>query len=66
MATLTLALAGLARIERPKKSSAPTIVASTNSGRHKRHTLKAQLVIDLEQGQFLAVATGKGRTHDLR
>jgi len=28
--------------------------------------LKAQVVIDLEQGQFLSVATGKGRTHDLR
>ncbi|MBD2068996.1 hypothetical protein H6F93_15950, partial [Leptolyngbya sp. FACHB-671] len=36
------------------------------SGKHKRHTLKAQVVIDLERGQFLAVATGKGRTHDLR
>ncbi len=28
--------------------------------------MKAQLIIDLEQGQFLAVATGKGRVYDLR
>lgn len=47
-------------IERPKKNSAPT-----ESGKHKRHPLKAQLVIELERGQFLAVATGKGPTHDL-
>lgn len=46
-------------IERSKKQRA------YYSGKHKRHTLKAQLVIDFEQGQFLAVATGKGRTHDL-
>jgi hypothetical protein len=35
------------------------------SGKHKRHTLKAQLVIDFKREQFLAVATGNGRTHDL-
>jgi hypothetical protein len=36
------------------------------SGKHKRHTLKAQVVIELMSGQFLAVAGGKGRTHDFR
>ena len=36
------------------------------SGKHKRHTLKAQLIIDYTQGQFLSVAFGKGRIHDLR
>lgn len=42
-------------IERPKKNSEPSTVAFP-----KRHTLKAQLVIDLQYGQLLAVATGKG------
>jgi hypothetical protein len=36
------------------------------SGKQKRHTLKAQVVIDLIKGQFLSVACGKGRTHDFR
>ena len=47
-------------IERPKKKQ-----RAFYSGKHKQHTLKAQLVIDVQRGQFLAVATGKGRTHDL-
>ena len=47
-------------IERSKKKQ-----RAYYSGKHKRHTLKAQVVIDLKRGQFLAVATGKGRTHDL-
>lgn len=46
-------------IERQKKQRA------FYSGKHKRHTLKAQLMIDLKRGQFLCVACGKGRTHDL-
>jgi hypothetical protein len=36
------------------------------SGKKRKHTLKAQLVTNFETGQFMAVACGKGRTHDLR
>ena len=35
------------------------------SGKQKGLTLKSQLVIDFHTGQFIAVAIGKGRTHDL-
>lgn len=35
------------------------------SGKHKRQMLKAQVVIDLEWRQFVAVTTIKGRVHDL-
>ncbi|HEY9764504.1 MAG TPA: IS5 family transposase, partial [Trichocoleus sp.] len=48
-------------IERPQKKQ-----RRYYSGKHKRHTLKGQLVIDLHSGTFIAVATGKGRTHDLK
>jgi hypothetical protein len=35
------------------------------SGKKKRHTLKAQAIIDLKSERILAVSTGKGRDHDL-
>jgi hypothetical protein len=48
-------------IERPKKKQ-----RSFYSGKKKRHTLKAQVVVDQTTGQILCTAFGKGRVHDFR
>lgn len=34
------------------------------SGKKKRHTLKAQLIVHLSSRQIVSVVCGKGRTHD--
>jgi hypothetical protein len=36
------------------------------SGKKKRHTLKAQVMVDLVTGQIICTAFGKGRVHDFR
>ena len=36
------------------------------SGKQKRHTLKAQVVVDYLSGLIVCTAFGKGRTHDFR
>lgn len=36
------------------------------SGKHKRHTLKAQVVVNQATGQIICTAFGKGRVHDFR
>ena len=45
-------------IERPKKKQ-----RTYYSGKKKRHTLKAQVVVDQTTGQILCTAFGKGRVH---
>lgn len=47
-------------IERQKKQR------SFYSGKQKRHTLKAQVVVDYLSGLIVCTAFGKGRTHDFR
>lgn len=36
------------------------------SGKKKRHTLKAQLVVDQTSGKIICTAYGIGRIHDFR
>ncbi len=36
------------------------------SGKKKRHTIKAQLIVHLTSRQILSVVCGKGRTHDFK
>lgn len=36
------------------------------SGKKKRHTLKAQVVVNQSNGQIICTAFGKGRIHDFR
>ncbi len=36
------------------------------SGKKKRHTLKAQVVVNQVDGQIICTAFGKGRVHDFR
>ncbi len=47
-------------IERPKKQR------NYYSGKKKRHTLKAQVVVNQSNGQIICTAFGKGRVHDFR
>jgi hypothetical protein len=47
-------------IERQKKKR------SYYSGKKKRHTLKAQVVVTQADGQIICTAFGKGRVHDFR
>jgi hypothetical protein len=47
-------------IERPKKQR------SYYSGKKKRHTLKAQVVVTQADGQIICTAFGKGGVHDFR
>lgn len=46
-------------IERPKKKQ-----RGYYSGKKKRHTLKAQVVVNQANGQIICTAFGKGRVHD--
>lgn len=46
-------------IERPKKRQ-----RHYYSGKKKKHTLKAQVLVNLASGEFMAVGMGKGRSHD--
>lgn len=48
-------------IERPKRRQ-----RAFYSGKKKRHTLKSQVVIDLQSGQILCTFFGKGRRHDFK
>ena len=48
-------------IERPKKKQ-----RRYYSGKKKRHTLKAQVVVNQATGQILCTAFGKGRVHDFQ
>jgi hypothetical protein len=48
-------------IERPKKKQ-----RTYYSGKKKRHTLKAQVVVNQSNGQIICTAFGKGRVHDFR
>jgi hypothetical protein len=48
-------------IERPKKKQ-----RSYYSGKKKRHTLKAQVVVNQANGQIICTAFGKGRVHDFQ
>lgn len=48
-------------IERPKKNS-----ELTTSGKKRRHTLKAQVMVNQANGQILCTAFGKGRVHDFQ
>ena len=48
-------------IERPQRRQ-----RAFYSGKKKRHTLKSQLVIDLQSGQILCTFFGKGRRHDFK
>ncbi|WP_202807229.1 IS5 family transposase [Synechocystis sp. PCC 7509] len=48
-------------IERPKKKQ-----KTYYSGKKKRHTLKAQVIIDQKNGQILCTAYGKGREQDFK
>jgi hypothetical protein len=48
-------------IERPKQGQ-----KRFYSGKKKRHTLKSQLVIDLETREICCIAQAKGRNHDYR
>lgn len=48
-------------IERPKKKQ-----RKYYSGKKKRHTLKAQVVVDQGTGQIICTAFDKGRVHDFR
>lgn len=47
-------------IERPKKTK------KYYSGKKKRHTLKAQVIIKQENKQILCTAYGKGKEHDFK
>ena len=47
-------------IERPKKKQ-----KRYYSGKQKRHTLKAQLLVEFETGQIISTAVDTGKTHDL-
>ncbi len=46
---------------RPKKKQ-----RAYYSGKKKRHTLKAQVVVNGANGQIICTAFGKGRVHDFR
>lgn len=48
------------------KSNAPKKQKRYYSGKQKCHTLKAQLLVELETGQVIATAVGTGRTHDFK
>lgn len=48
-------------IERPKRRQ-----RAFYSGKKKRHTLKSQVVIDLQSGQIICTFFGKGRRHDFK
>ncbi|WP_197985111.1 IS5 family transposase [Leptolyngbya sp. Cla-17] len=48
-------------IERPPKKQ-----RGYYSGKKKRHTLKAQVVVNQATGQIICTAFGKGRVHDFR
>jgi hypothetical protein len=48
-------------IERPKKKQ-----RAYYSGKKRRHTLKAQVVVNQANGQIICTAFGKGRGHDFR
>jgi hypothetical protein len=48
-------------IERPKKKQ-----RGYYSGKKKRHTLKAQVLVNQATGQIICTAFGKGRVHDFR
>lgn len=48
-------------IERPKKKQ-----RNYYSGKKKRHTLKAQVLVNQASGQIICTAFGKGRVHDFR
>ena len=48
-------------IERPKKKQ-----RAYYSGKKKRHTLKAQVVVNQTTGHIICTAFGKGRVHDFR
>lgn len=48
-------------IERPKKKQ-----RKYYSGKKKRHTLKAQVMVDQGTGQIICTAFDKGRVHDFR
>ena len=39
---------------------------SYGSGKKKRHTLKAQVIINQRDGEILSTAYGKGREHDFK
>ncbi|MBV9386218.1 MAG: transposase [Chroococcidiopsidaceae cyanobacterium CP_BM_ER_R8_30] len=48
-------------IERPQKNR-----KATESGFSKCHTMKAQLLVELETGQIICTAVDQGKTHDFK
>lgn len=46
-------------VERPQKNK-----NTTESGKHKCHTLKGQVLTDYETGMILCTACAKGRMHE--
>lgn len=47
-------------IERPKQTK------KYFSGKKKKHTLKAQIIVNQKNGQILCTAYGKGKEHDFK
>lgn len=48
-------------VERPRKTE-----TLRYSGKHKKHTLKSQIVVDLNTKLIVCIAYGKGKQHDFK
>ena len=57
---------GCSRCDRKSDWAAKKKQRTYYSGKKKRHTLKAQVVVNQTTGQILCTAFGKGRVHDFR